>query len=76
MSYNFSPGKNEYFAILAGFITILVPISDDKVTIPSDVVGTVYVVVTTSNGQVSDDNTVAGPVIMIFPGNIVHKSDR
>ncbi|KAG8897897.1 hypothetical protein FRC00_003654, partial [Tulasnella sp. 408] len=72
MSYNFSPGKNEYFAILTGFITILVPIFDDKGIIPSDAVGTVYVVVKTSNGQVSDDNTVAGPVIMIFPCNIVH----
>ncbi|KAG9049728.1 hypothetical protein FS837_009262 [Tulasnella sp. UAMH 9824] len=71
LSYDSSSGKKEYFAVFTGLTTIFVPISDDKkVTIPSDAVGTVYGVVTTSNEKVSDDNTVAGPVIMIFPDNI------
>lgn len=73
LSYS-SSGKSEYFAIFTGLSTIFVPISDDKkVTIPSDAVGTVYGVVTTSNEMVSDDNTVAGPVIMIFPDDVEPK---
>ncbi|KAG8947209.1 hypothetical protein FRC04_010932 [Tulasnella sp. 424] len=70
LSYN-SSGKKEFFAVFTGLSTIFIEISDDKkVTIPSDAVGTVYGVVTTSNEKVSDDNTVAGPVIMVFPDDI------
>ncbi|KAG9001712.1 hypothetical protein FRB90_011553 [Tulasnella sp. 427] len=70
LSYD-SSGKKEYLAVFTGLSTLYLPISDDKkVTIPSEAIGTVYGVVTTSGDKVSDDNTVAGPVIMIFPDNM------
>ncbi|KAG9005900.1 hypothetical protein FRB90_010158 [Tulasnella sp. 427] len=71
LSYDSSSDKKEFLAVFTGLTTLYLPISDDKkVSIPSEAVGTVYGVVTTSGDKVSDDNTVAGPVIMIFPDNM------
>jgi hypothetical protein len=64
-------GKDTYMALYSGLATMYAPItgsgSDMKVKLPSDLMGAVYGVVTTSSSAVSDDNTVAGPVILMFP---------
>ncbi|KAK4697072.1 hypothetical protein P7C70_g8266, partial [Phenoliferia sp. Uapishka_3] len=38
-----------------------------KVTVPADVTGQVYVVITSSNATVTDDATLAGPTIVEVP---------
>lgn len=57
-----------YVAFFSGLSTTFVEINDDKsVTIPANLQGTVYAVVTTvSTGTVTDSNTIAGPVILDF----------
>ncbi|KII91978.1 hypothetical protein PLICRDRAFT_172141, partial [Plicaturopsis crispa FD-325 SS-3] len=42
---------------------------DGSVTIPTDLVGTVYAVVSTNNTQATDANIVAGPAILEFAFN-------
>ncbi|KAG8759067.1 hypothetical protein FRC12_009858 [Ceratobasidium sp. 428] len=60
-------GKNTYMAFFTGLTTEFAPIQKGEVTIPKDLMGTVYAVVTTDNKTVNDDNTVAGPAILMFP---------
>jgi hypothetical protein len=62
-----TPGP--YFgAFFNGLNTEYVPIGDDaSVVIPSDLIGTAYMVVTASDSAVSDNNTVAGPAVLTFP---------
>lgn len=59
-------GAKTYMALYTGLTTLYAPINDMKVTLPKDIMGTVYGVVTTNNTAVSDDNTVAGPAILMF----------
>ncbi|KAG8710378.1 hypothetical protein FRC09_000161 [Ceratobasidium sp. 395] len=60
-------GKNTYMAFFTGLTTKFVPIQNGKVTVPKDLMGTVYAVVTTDSKSTNDDNTVAGPAILMFP---------
>ncbi|KAG8723147.1 hypothetical protein FRC09_004541 [Ceratobasidium sp. 395] len=60
-------GKDTYMAFFTGLTTEFAPIQKGEVTIPKDLMGTVYAVVTTDNKTVNDDNTVAGPAILMFP---------
>ncbi|KAJ7509865.1 ferritin-like domain-containing protein [Mycena galericulata] len=85
----YSPGKNItldftpatavpadtplYAAFYTGLSVEYAPITDSKVTIPMDLRGTVYTVVTTSNGTVSDGNTIAGPLILLLEFNSAGK---
>ena len=55
-------------AFVTGLDTIYVRIGKDgKVKIPEELRGTAYGVVTTNSAQVEDGNTVAGPMIFMFP---------
>ncbi|KAG8723211.1 hypothetical protein FRC09_004245 [Ceratobasidium sp. 395] len=60
-------GKDTYMTFFTGLTTEFSPVQDGKVTVPKDLMGTVYAVVTTDNKTVNDDNTVAGPAILMFP---------
>ncbi|KAG8767367.1 hypothetical protein FRC12_006300 [Ceratobasidium sp. 428] len=60
-------GKDTYMAFFTRLTTEFAPIQKGEVTIPKDLMGTVYAVVTTDNKTVNDDNTVAGPAILMFP---------
>ncbi|KZO98926.1 hypothetical protein CALVIDRAFT_478137 [Calocera viscosa TUFC12733] len=57
-----------YGAFFSGLNTTFATInSDATVMIPSDLVGTVYMVVSTNNTAVADANTVAGPLVLPIP---------
>jgi hypothetical protein len=60
-------GKKTYMAFYSGLATSYVEIQNMKVTLPKDLMGTVYGVVTTNSTAVNDANTVAGPAILMFP---------
>ncbi|KAG8729481.1 hypothetical protein FRC12_020949 [Ceratobasidium sp. 428] len=60
-------GKDTFMAFFTGLSTEFASIKDGQVTIPKDLMGTVYGVVTTDGKAVTDDNTVAGPAILMFP---------
>jgi hypothetical protein len=64
-----SAGTPLYVAIFSDLSTVqYVQIKpDNTVSLPAGLVGTVYVVVTTSSNAVSDDNIVAGPAVVQFP---------
>ncbi|KAH7096880.1 ferritin-like domain-containing protein [Auriculariales sp. MPI-PUGE-AT-0066] len=58
-----------YVAFLNGLTPIFVPYTTNQsVTIPSGInaTGTVYAVLTSSNATVTDENTLAGPAILMF----------
>lgn len=65
--YNATTNATEYLAFYAGMNTTLVEITNKTATIPADLLGFVYAVVTSSNSSISDETTVAGPVILSFP---------
>ncbi|KAG8905573.1 hypothetical protein FRB99_008631 [Tulasnella sp. 403] len=67
LSYDTSKGKNVQLAFFAGLSVVSVDIKDGKATLPKDLVGTVYAVVTTDGKKPTDDNIVAGPAILEFP---------
>ena len=60
-------GDGLYMAFLTRLDVKYVPISNSRVTIPSELQGTVYAVVVCDDEGVEDENTVAGPVILNFP---------
>ena len=54
-------------AFYTGLSQEIAPIAEDKsVTIPIDLVGTVYAVVSTNATTASDSTTIAGPAILTF----------
>lgn len=69
LSFDGSSTSGLYLSFLTGLATISVPIENGSATLPSNLAGTVYAIVTTTNGTVSDDATVAGPAIVQFPDN-------
>ena len=76
VTYDFTaPSGNStlYAAYFYGLSVMTAPLdAGKKATIPKGMVGTYYTVITTSaNGTVTDDNTVAGPLISIvgFPSS-------
>ncbi|KAJ7180923.1 ferritin-like domain-containing protein [Mycena filopes] len=67
-------GTPLYVAFYTGLAVEYAPLSaDNKVTIPMDLRGQVYAVVTTSNGTVADGNTIAGPAILLLEFNSAGK---
>jgi hypothetical protein len=69
------PSGPLYVAFFTGLDTIFVEISDGAVVIPSQLLGTVYAVVTDSGNSTEDENIVAGPAILLFDfdsqGNLI-----
>ena len=63
------PSGPLFVAFFTGLDTIFVEIQGGAVQIPSQLLGTVYAVVTDSNTSASDDNVVAGPAILLFDFN-------
>ncbi|KAJ7504146.1 ferritin-like domain-containing protein [Mycena galericulata] len=59
-------GTPLYAAFYNGLSVEYAPITGNKTVIPKDLRGQVYTVVTTSNGTVSDGNTIAGPLILLL----------
>jgi len=56
-----------YAAFFSGLNTEFAPLdSSNSATIPADLIGTVYVVISTNGTVVTDDSTVAGPAILNF----------
>jgi len=64
-----STSGSTYLALYTGLNVNYYPITNGKVQLPKGLDGTVYGVVTTSGSSVSDDNTVAGPAVFLFPDN-------
>ena len=66
----FDEGDNDgdlFVAFYTGLTQEFAPIADDKsVTIPDDLIGTVYAVVSTDGSMATDATTVAGPAILTF----------
>jgi len=59
-----------FAAFLSGLHVHFVPIASDlTVTIPANLLGTSYMVVTNDSTKVDDAHTVAGPAILTFPFN-------
>lgn len=59
-----------YLAFFSGFDTTFADISANKtVMLPSSLNGTVYAVVSSNGTVATDDTTVAGPVVFVFPDN-------
>ena len=65
-----------YGAFLSGQNALIVPVgADGSVSVPSELRGTVYLLLTSDANGVSDDSTVAGPLMLDFPydsfGNLI-----
>jgi len=56
-------------AFFTGLDQEFAPLTNNKVTIPADLKGTVYAVVTTNGTTADDTNIVAGPAVLSFPFN-------
>lgn len=60
--------KSLYAAFIAGTGTIFVPLNEkNEVEIPGGLTGLVFVIITSDGGRVTDDTTVAGPSMLLFP---------
>lgn len=67
-----APNIHDYECIYAAFITVLGPIfvkaeitnGGFNVLVPGGINGQSYVILTSSNTEVTDDNTIAGPAII------------
>ncbi|KAG6917052.1 hypothetical protein DXG01_004104 [Tephrocybe rancida] len=55
-----------YAVFLFGLDQIVVPVEDGKVTIPRNLAGQVYCIISSSADGVTDETTVAGPAILQF----------
>jgi hypothetical protein len=56
-----------FAGFLAGIGSFFAPINDEgKVKIPEHLIGTVYVVVTSSGSELTDETIIAGPAIARF----------
>ncbi|KAG9014766.1 hypothetical protein FRB94_010613 [Tulasnella sp. JGI-2019a] len=67
LEFTGSGASGLFFSIFTGLDAISVEItSGAKVTLPSNLTGTVYGVVSKTAEKVTDDVTVAGPVVLQF----------
>ncbi|KAG9017834.1 hypothetical protein FRB93_004645 [Tulasnella sp. JGI-2019a] len=67
LEFTGSGSEGLYFSIFTGLDVVSVEItSDAKVTLPANLTGTVYGVVSKTAKNVTDDVTVAGPVVLQF----------
>ncbi|TDL22936.1 hypothetical protein BD410DRAFT_839259 [Rickenella mellea] len=66
-----------FVVFFSGLTQTVVALNGGSATIPSalDGAGTVYIVVTNANATVTDENTVAGPAILMFP-NVTTKVEN
>lgn len=68
-------GTKLFAVFFTGLSKIFVPLQDGKATIPKDLVGTVYVVIGTSESKADDSDIVAGPTALRFEfdsrGNVI-----
>ncbi|KAG6835555.1 hypothetical protein C0991_003799, partial [Blastosporella zonata] len=55
-----------YAVFLFGLDQIVVPVQNGEVTIPQNLAGQVYAIISTSSTGVTDDTTVAGPAVLQF----------
>ncbi|KAJ7582715.1 ferritin-like domain-containing protein [Mycena floridula] len=62
---------NSYVAFFTGLSVEYAQVQDMKVTIPKDLVGTVYAVLTSSGDAVSDNNTLAGVAVLPISDGIL-----
>jgi rubrerythrin len=64
-----------FISFYTGLSQEFAPVVDGKVTIPGDLIGTVYAVATTNSTAAADDNILAGPAMLEFnfdaEGNLV-----
>ncbi|EJT99000.1 hypothetical protein DACRYDRAFT_24100 [Dacryopinax primogenitus] len=68
LQFNTSIAGPYFAAFFTGLSTIFVSIQhDNSVAVPSGLLGTVFMLVTTSSSSVTDGNTVAGPTVLNFP---------
>lgn len=71
LSYNSSDSTDTsgsyYLALFHGLETTFVNITDNQATIPSDILGIAYAVVTDNNTAFSDSSVIAGPAILSIP---------
>ncbi len=51
---------------LTGLSPVTAPVTGGKVTVPKDLTGTVYLVITKGGDTVTDDSTSAGPAVFQF----------
>jgi hypothetical protein len=68
LKFDKGSSTGDLFAVFfTGLSQEFAPIAkDNSVTIPKDLIGTVYAVVSSSATMATDDNTVAGPAILTF----------
>ena len=66
LTYNNTSSSNstQYLAFFHGLNTTVVDITSNQATIPSELQGLVFAVVTTNNTDVEDSNIVAGPAAL------------
>lgn len=62
-------GKDLFAVFFTGLSTETVPFKDGKVTIPKDLRGQIYMVLSTKATDVDDSTIVAGPAILTFETN-------
>ena len=62
-----APSKATHIAFLTGRTPVFVAIEDGNVTFPDNMSGQVYAIATSNATDASDDSTVAGPAILLFP---------
>lgn len=56
-----------FLSLFTGLSTYSLPLSSGSATLPSNLTGTVYAVVSSNDTAVTDDTIVAGPAILLFP---------
>lgn len=59
--------SNVFLSLFTGLSTYSLPLSGGSATLPSNLTGTVYAVVSSNGTAVTDDTIVAGPAILLFP---------
>lgn len=69
VSYANMTSSQLYAYFYTGLSTEKVKVKNGKVTIPSDLVGQIYMVLSTNGTAVSESSTVAGPAVLQFETN-------
>jgi len=60
-------GAGDSFVLFTGLSSYALPITNGTATLPSNLTGTVYGVVSSNATSVTDDTILAGPAILLFP---------
>jgi len=67
LTYEYAGEETQFAHFLNGLQDVVVPINGRTTQFPTGLTGTVYVVVSNSEGPLTDANTIAGPAIVILP---------